>query len=95
MEEQPKMDRGSKGPTQQVAVDMLDHGHHDHHIIPVWFFVGIILLIYGVIIFTTGIAEYSHPPATVLSNLHSPIWWGAILAIIGGIYTLKYWPSKN
>jgi hypothetical protein len=95
MQEQPKMDRGSKGPTKQVGVDLIDQGHHGHHIIPVWFFVGIILLAYGVIIFITGIVEYPHPPATVLSNLHPAVWWGAILTVIGGIYTFKYWPRHK
>ena len=48
-----------------------------HHMVPVWFFVGVILLIYGVLILATGIYEFSHPPATVLANLHPAIWWGA------------------
>ena len=48
-------------------------------IIPVWFFVGIILLIYGVLIFITGIAEFGSPPPTVLSELHAPVWWGGLL----------------
>lgn len=67
----------------------------DHHIIPVWFFVGVLLLIYGVLITATGIIEYSNPPATVLSNLHPAIWWGAILTVIGGIYTYMFWPRKS
>ncbi|MFB3923417.1 MAG: hypothetical protein ACE145_16980 [Terriglobia bacterium] len=67
----------------------------DHHIIPVWFFVGVLLLIYGVLITATGIIEFSNPPATVLSNLHPAIWWGAILTVIGAIYTYLYWPRKS
>jgi len=67
----------------------------DHHIIPVWFFVGVLLLIYGVLITATGIIEYSNPPATVLANLHPAIWWGAILTVIGGIYTYMFWPRKS
>jgi hypothetical protein len=58
----------------------------DHRVIPVWFFVGIILLIYGVIILATGIYEFSHPPATVLANLYPAIWWGGLLTIIGAVY---------
>jgi len=66
----------------------------DHHIIPVWFFVGVLLLIYGVLITATGIIEFSNPPATVLANLHPAIWWGAILTVIGGVYTYLFWPRK-
>lgn len=67
----------------------------DHHIIPVWFFVGVLLLIYGVLITATGIIEFSNPPATVLANLHPAIWWGAILTVIGAIYTYMFWPRKS
>ncbi|MBN1605388.1 MAG: hypothetical protein JW940_02085 [Polyangiaceae bacterium] len=63
-------------------------------VIPVWFFVGIILLIYGVLIFITGIAEFGSPPPTVLAELHAPVWWGAILTLIGGFYTFFFRPKK-
>jgi FtsH-binding integral membrane protein len=62
--------------------------------IPVWFFVGVILLIYGVIILATGLHEISHPPGTVLANLHPAIWWGALLTIVGTVYVFVYMPRK-
>jgi len=65
-----------------------------HRMIPVWFFVGVILLIYGVIILATGLHEISHPPDTVLANLHPAIWWGALLTIVGGVYVYFYKPRK-
>ena len=67
----------------------------DHHMIPVWFFIGVLLFIYGLIITATGIDEYSSPPPTVLSNLHPAIWWGALLIVIGGIYIYLYLPRKS
>ena len=67
----------------------------DHHIIPVWFFVGVILTIYGVLIFASGIYELSHPPSTVLGEIHPAIWWGALLAIIGGVYVYLFMPRKS
>ena len=67
----------------------------NHHIIPVWFFVGVMLLLYGILIFVSGLVEWPHPPATVLSNLHAPVWWGALLTIIGGIYVYLYKPKKS
>jgi len=68
-----------------------------HHIIPVWFFVGILLLVYGAMIFATGIYEVSHPPENrvVLYDLHANIWWGGLLVILGLIYTLHFSPAKE
>ena len=66
-----------------------------HHMVPVWFFVGVILLIYGVLILATGLYEFSHPPATVLANLHPAVWWGALLTIVGGAYVYLYLPRKS
>ena len=67
----------------------------EHRIIPVWFFVGVILLIYGVLILITGIVEFSNPPPTVLSHLHAPVWWGAILTVIGGLFVHLFRPKKS
>jgi len=63
--------------------------------IPVWFFVGVTLLVYGVLILATGIYEFSHPPATILANLHPALWWGALLVVVGGIYVYLYLPRKS
>jgi hypothetical protein len=67
----------------------------EYRIIPVWFFVGVILFIYGILIFVTGMFELSHPPETVLAHLHAPIWWGALLGIVGGIYVFLFRPKKR
>ena len=65
----------------------------EHHIIPVWFFVGFLLLIYGVLILGSGLVDWSHPPEGVeLANLHAPVWWGALLIVLGVIYCAKYYP---
>jgi len=66
-----------------------------HHIIPVWFFVGLLLLIYGVLILVSGLSELSHPPDTVLAELHAPIWWGALLTVLGAGYCLVFRPGRN
>jgi len=67
----------------------------DHHIIPVWFFVGLLLVTYGVLIMGSGIVQFSDPPPTVLSELHAPVWWGAVLILIGGVYVYFFWPKKS
>jgi hypothetical protein len=48
-------------------MDLLVTNMEKHHIIPVWFFVGVMLLIYGVLILGSGLSEWSNPPHTVLA----------------------------
>ena len=64
-------------------------------IIPVWLFVGIILLVYGILILATGIREFANPPDTVLANLHAPLWWGGIMAVVGAVYAYLFRPGKK
>jgi len=66
-----------------------------HHIIPVWFFVGVLLLVYGVLILVSGLAEWSNPPNTVLAELHAPVWWGGLLVVLGGVYCRMFRPGKS
>jgi hypothetical protein len=66
-----------------------------HHIIPVWFFVGLLLFVYGWMILISGLAEWSHPSDTVLASLHAPVWWGSLLIILGSVYCLMFRPSKS
>lgn len=67
----------------------------EHHIIPVWFFVGVLLLVYGVLIFASGLAELNHLPDTVLADLHAPVWWGGLLIALGGAYCFIFRPRKS
>jgi hypothetical protein len=64
--------------------------------ISIWFFIGISLLVNGVLIFGAGIYEYVHPPAQplVLADLHAGIWWGAVLTVLGAIYCYFHLPSR-
>ena len=61
-------------------------------IIPVWFFVGVLLLVYGILILASGLAEWSHPPNTVLVEKHAPVWWGGLLLVLGAAYCIKFFP---
>ena len=65
-------------------------------VISIWFFIGLSLLVNGVLIFGAGIWEVTHPPANpvVLFDLHAPVWWGAILAVIGLAYCLRFSPRR-
>ncbi len=95
MEPKPQEIRsGDGGGARRVAAGQED-SPAGHRMIPVWFFVGVILLAYGVIILATGIYEFSSPPPTVLSNLHPAIWWGALLTAIGGLYVYFFKPGRS
>jgi len=66
-----------------------------HHIIPVWFFVGLLLLIYGALILASGIAEWHNPPPTVLADLHVPVWWGSLMVVLGAVYINAFRPRRS
>ena len=70
-------------------------GHQHHKMLPVWFFVGVLLLVYGLIIFCVSIEDYSQPSSVVLSGLHAGVWGGILLVALGGFYTIKFWPRRN
>lgn len=58
---------------------------------PIWYFVGLILFIMGIIIMFSGIYYFDSDSVhkSVLSELHPNIWWGAIMVIIGIVYILR------
>ena len=70
---------------------------HGPGFISIWFFIGVLLTIYGVLITATGLYELMVPPVNppVLANLHASIWWGIILLIIGLIYFIRFFPRKS
>lgn len=61
---------------------------------PIWYFVGLILLITGLIVVLSGIYALVNPPEVkkVLSETHPELWWGTLMMIIGAIYV---WKNKN
>ena len=65
--------------------------------IQIWFFIGVLLLIYGLIILGYGIFEMasgSYPTTVQLTNLHTPIWWGGLLTVLGLVYCIKFRPGR-
>ncbi len=64
--------------------------------ISIWWFAGLLLSIYGFIILAAGLWELAyplpHPP--VLHQLHAPIWWGGLLAVLGLWYLIHFYPRK-
>jgi hypothetical protein len=73
-------------------------------IISIWYFVGLLLAIYGVLILGSGIYEMISPPAApvqggiernVMANFHAGVWWGALLVLLGVIYVVNFRPGKR
>jgi hypothetical protein len=64
--------------------------------ISIWYFIGVLLTIYGVTILTYGIYELVEhiTPNVELANLHAPIWWGAIMLVLGLFYAIRFRPGK-
>lgn len=63
--------------------------------ISIWFFIGVLILIYGVLILGAGIAGLSSPSPVVMANLHVGIWWGAFLVVAGAFYVYFFRPGKT
>jgi hypothetical protein len=65
--------------------------------ISIWFFIGISLLVNGLLILASGIYELIQPPVApvVLFHLHASIWWGGLLTAIGALYCVYYAPGKG
>jgi hypothetical protein len=65
--------------------------------IPIWFFIGLMLTIYGVMILGYGLFEIATGTlANVqLANLHTPAWWGGILLMLGVVYVVKFRPGRS
>ena len=70
---------------------------HRPGMLSIWFFVGVLLLAYGVLILGAGLYEFVSPPAraVVLAELHAGIWWGALLIVLGAFYTLHFAPRRS
>lgn len=64
--------------------------------IPIWFFIGVLLTIYGVMIFGYGLWELitGNIAHVVLARLHAPVWWGALMLVLGLFYLVKFRPGR-
>jgi hypothetical protein len=65
--------------------------------ISIWFFIGVLLTVYGAMIFGYGVFDLAtgHVPNVVLANLHAPVWWGALLLALGLFYGIRFRPGRN
>lgn len=52
--------------------------------LPIWFFVGLILAVYGVLVIVAGLV---YPTGTtVLANTRPALWWGAVMVVAGALF---------
>jgi hypothetical protein len=65
--------------------------------ISIWFFIGVLLTIYGVLILGYGLWELitGNVANVVLANLHAPVWWGGIMLALGIFYSVRFRPGKE
>ena len=66
-----------------------------HSALPVWIYIGILLLVYSVLLLGAGVYQLAHPPHTVLASYHPTLWAGAVLFILGLTYVIAFWPGKK
>ncbi len=64
------------------------------HFISIWFFIGVLLTFYGVLILYSGIFLRAQRHV-VMAELHADIWWGALLVIVGGVYAYRFRPRSG
>jgi hypothetical protein len=66
------------------------------HQVPIWFFIGALLLVYGIIIAGAGIYALVCPPPlehrVALFEWHADLWWGLLLVVLGVFYCLRFHP---
>jgi hypothetical protein len=61
----------------------------------IWYFIGLLILLYGILILGAGLAELSSPSPVVMTELHIGIWWGAFLIVIGLVYVYFFRPGRQ
>lgn len=64
----------------------------------IWFLIEVLLVIYGAMILGSGIFVWvtgNYPANVQMTNLHAPVWWGAILLAAGIFYTAKFAPRRG
>ncbi len=64
--------------------------------ISIWFFIGVLLTIYGALILAYGVWEWftGNLANVILKELHAPVWWGAVLLMLGLFYASRFRPDR-
>ena len=67
------------------------------HAISVWFFIGLLLTVYGALILGSGLYDLAapQPAAIAMQSLHLPVWWGLLLLGLGLMYVIRFRPKRS
>ena len=57
---------------------------------PIWFFVGVLLLVNGVFVLFADVFFTANPPdhVTMMAHLRPGLWWGVLMIVVGGVFLL-------
>ena len=71
---------------------------HEEDGLSIWFFVGVMLTIYGIIVLIANIPAFTSTIEShhvVLERLHAGLWWGILLTLLGALFLYLHWPGKH
>lgn len=65
--------------------------------ISIWFFIGVCLLVDGVLILGAGLYQLWYPPLhpVILYSLHANVWWGGVLGVLGVFFCFVHAPWRD
>jgi hypothetical protein len=94
-----RRDTRTKEPSPaDVQWHFAENGMSEHkQLISIWFFIGALLAVYGVLIASSELYHLGTPydHEVVLSDLHAGLWWGVLMLVLGVFYCLKFRPGKQ
>ncbi len=64
---------------------------HRKGLVSIWFFIGVLLFIYGIIIVISDLTMET--PHVIMADLRPGLWWGAFLTAIGAVYSCSSAPA--
>ena len=68
----------------------------EQKMLSIWFFVGLMLAVVGLIITATGINYVFHPQEqTVLHELNPSLWWGILMSLAGLAFLIPAWKQHR
>ena len=74
-------------------------GHEGKRVLSIWFFVGVLCLVYGLVLLPLGIYQFRHPSETeqllpLLQTLHTTFWWGLLMTVFGAFFSVRFRPGR-
>jgi len=68
---------------------------HRPGMISIWFFIGVLVLVYGLLILGSAFTGGTTSRAVVLQELRVDLWWGGLLTALGAFYTVRFRPGRK